>query len=50
MEFENKEKNISYNKFNREHAEKLKNSGFTDEKDLYVIFEIKVPQKIDSVQ
>lgn len=50
MEFENKEKNISYNKFKREHAEKLKNSGFTDEKDLYVIFEIKVPQKIDSVQ
>lgn len=48
MEFENKEKNISYNKFKREHAEKLKNSGFTDEKDLYVIFEIKVPQKIPS--
>ena len=48
MEFENKEKNISYNKFKRDHAEKLKNSGFTDEKDLYAIFEIKVPQKIPS--
>ena len=48
MGFENKEKNISYNKFKREHAEKLKNSGFTDEKDLQAIFEIKVPQEIPS--